>query len=77
MKKSYKVRVYVISGQNLSAMNNVIDLKSKLAGMTALCTANPYVTIKIGDGIGEDRRKVKEIKDRDRAMMGELNPEFL
>ena len=31
-------------------MSSVIDLKSQLAGMTALCTANPYPVISVGDG---------------------------
>jgi len=48
--QKYRVRVYIISAQNLSAMTNVIDLKSYLAGMTALCTANPYCVITVGDG---------------------------
>ena len=48
-------------------MNNVIDLKSKLAGMNALCTANPYLTLKVGDGTSRDKRKIKEVKDRDKA----------
>lgn len=59
-------------------MNAVIDLKSKLAGMTALCTANPYIKLSIGGGVyGADKRKVKQISDRDNAQIGELSPEFL
>lgn len=77
MQKNFKVRVYIISGQNLSAMNSVIDLKSKWAGMNALCTANPYVVIKIGSQDPKDPKKQKGIKDREKAFQGELNPEFL
>lgn len=74
----FKVRVYLVSAQNLSAMNSVIDLKSKLAGMTALCTANPYPVIKVGDGVNNiQRRLIKQVNDRDKAMEGELNPNFL
>jgi hypothetical protein len=76
-QKPFKVRVYIISGQNLSAMSNVIDLKSALAGMSALCTANPYVVVKIGGGTGQGKKKCKEIRDREKAFVGELNPEFL
>jgi len=54
LQKNFKVRVYIISGQNLSAMNNVIDLKSKWAGMNALCTANPYIVIKLGNKRNND-----------------------
>lgn len=46
----FKVRVYLLSGQNLSAMASSIDLKSKLAGMTAMCTANPFFVLTVGDG---------------------------
>jgi hypothetical protein len=46
----YKVRIYLLSGQNISAMNNLIDYKSYLAGMYAMCTSNPYPWIKIGEG---------------------------
>jgi len=58
-------------------MSNVIDLKSKLAGMNALCTANPYIQVKVGEAVAKDKRKIKEINDRDKAFMGELSPEFL
>jgi hypothetical protein len=40
-----KVRLYLISAQNLTATGTKIDLKSRLAGMTALTTANPYPVI--------------------------------
>jgi hypothetical protein len=58
-------------------MNNVIDLKSKWAGMNALCTANPYIVVKVGGGNKDKNKKSKESIDRDKAMQGELNPEFL
>jgi hypothetical protein len=31
-------------------MGAVIDFKSRLAGMTAISTANPYPVLKVGDG---------------------------
>lgn len=59
-------------------MSNVIDLKSYLAGMTALCTANPYVVINTGDGNNNnDSRMQKSIDDRERAFIDELNPQIL
>ena len=51
LSKRFKCRIYIISGQNISAQNNVIDFKSMLAGMNALCTANPFIHVKVGDGI--------------------------
>lgn len=59
-------------------MSNVIDIKSKLAGMNALCTANPYLKMNVGGGIpGHDKRKIKEIVARESAIIGDLNPQFL
>jgi hypothetical protein len=49
-RQSYKIRVYLLTAQNLTATGTVIDLKSYLAGMTALCTATPFPVIKVGDG---------------------------
>ena len=59
-------------------MTNVIDLKSYLAGMTALCTANPYCVITVGDGNkNNENRMQKSFDDRERAFEDELNPQFL
>jgi len=46
---NYKVRVYVVTAQNLTATGVSLDLKSRLAGMTALSQANPYPELLIGD----------------------------
>jgi len=73
----FKVRIYLISAQNLSAMGTVIDFKSRLAGMTAMCTANPYPAIKIGDGKTNALRHVKYVDDRSDAFEGDLNPLIL
>lgn len=56
-RQSYKIRVYLLTAQNLTATGNVIDLKSYLAGMTALCTATPFPVIKVGDGLKNDETK--------------------
>jgi hypothetical protein len=56
-------------------MSNVIDLKSYLAGMSALCTANPYVVITTGDGNNNNQNRFqKSYDDRERAFNDELNP---
>ena len=48
-----------------------------MAGMTALCTANPYPVIKIGDGIGDAEKNIKKtVRDRDRSMDNNLSPIF-
>lgn len=52
-------------------------MKSRLAGMTALCTANPYPVIKVGDAKpNPDSKLVKEYRDRNEAMDQNLNPKF-
>ena len=73
----YKVRVYLISAQNLTATGVSLDLKSRLAGMTALCTANPYPIIELkGAQIIPENRAIKRIEERDLAMANNLNPKF-
>ena len=36
--------------QNLSAVDNYVELKDRLAGNMALSSADPYLVIKIGSG---------------------------
>lgn len=64
-RQNYKVRLYLISAQNLTAVNFVMDLKSRLAGYNALCSANPYPVIKISDGLTEENRGTKMMNDRE------------
>ena len=53
----------------------MIDWKSRLAGMTALCTANPFPKITIGDGKNdEETRAMKSFYEREKSVDGELNP---
>ncbi len=64
--------------QNIAAMTSVIDMKSRLAGMNAMCSANPFPVIKVGDGNNANPlRLLKMINDKDSVQQGELNPEFL
>lgn len=59
-------------------MSNSIDLKSYLAGMVAMCTANPFPLLTIGDGQNNDQLKLlKRTGSKEQAIMNELNPEFL
>ena len=53
----------------------MLDMKSRLAGMTALSSANPYPIVKVGDGISDEKAKsVKIQNDINDAKKGELNP---
>lgn len=74
---SYKVRVYLVAAQNLTATSVVVDLKSRLAGMSALCSAEPYSVIKVGDGENSaDTGEIRLISGRENSQPGELNPKF-
>ena len=43
--------------------------------MTALCTANPFPVISIGDGMNdEETKRIKSINERDKSVDNELNP---
>lgn len=62
-----------MTAQNLSATGTVIDVKSKLAGMTAKSSANPYPVVLINTG--EDESKITRIyNDKDSYIENELNP---
>jgi hypothetical protein len=58
----------------LAAQSSVIDLKSQMAGMTAMCTANPYPIITVGDGNATNSKIIKKTIDREAFIEAELNP---
>ena len=69
MNSYFKVRVYLLACQNLTASDSSVELKSKLAGMQALCSADPYPIIIIGEGDkGATDGKVKSTNDRETAL---------
>ena len=74
---TFKIRVYLLTCQNLSAVDSKIDLKARLAGLTALCSANPFPVIIVGDGRNDTQaQKIKFISDRDKEIQSDLNPKF-
>ena len=74
----YKVRLYLLSAQNISAVDNKIDLKSKLAGMSSMCTANPYPVVQIGDSSSKHTKsKIRMFDDKQSCKEGDLNPQYL
>lgn len=76
-KQNFKVRVYLLTCQNLSAIDSYLDLKSKLAGLQALCSADPFPVIIVGDGKNDTQeQKVKYINERDKEVRQDLNPKF-
>jgi len=52
-------------------------VKSKLTGYDALCTANPYPVIQVGDGKNNIlEQRVKSVNERDKEIANSLNPQF-
>lgn len=49
--KTYRVRLYLLTAQNLTATGVYLDWKSRIAGMTALSAANPYPVVSINNGV--------------------------
>ena len=69
-------RVYLLRCQNLAAASTSANIKDRLAGYSAKCTANPYLIIKIGEGNNDEGQGIKYINERDKAKLNNLNPEF-
>lgn len=54
-----------------------MDLKARLAGLQALCSADPFPVIIVGDGKNDIlASKIKYISDRDKEISQDLNPKF-
>jgi hypothetical protein len=55
----------------LAATDSAVDVKNLLAGEQALCSANPYLVLKIGNADSEEdsmQKNVKLINDREHAV---------
>ncbi len=54
-----------------------MDLLARLEGLSALCTANPYPIIIVGEGSNDNvNHRKKYISDRDKPATQDLNPKF-
>lgn len=52
-------------------------MKSRLAGMTALSTANPFPVVTVGDGVwSEETRLTKSCGGEELVKADTLNPEY-
>lgn len=72
-----KVRVYLYRALNLSAQSNFIDLHHRLAGLQALCTANPYPQLIVGTGQSQVGQNLsKKITDKLLVQKNTLNADF-
>lgn len=71
--KELKIRAYIISCHNLSAVDSYSDLKSTLAGYSAECSANPYLELQVGEG-KNIAGLVRYIDDSKKAFSANLNP---
>ena len=70
-RDTYRVRLYLLTAQNLTPTGVFLDVKSQLAGMTALSAANPYPVVTIND-----MKTGKEENDRDMFQELELSPQI-
>ena len=71
-QNNFKVRVYILTCKNLAAVDNYVDLKSRLAGDKALSSADPFPVIKIGNGENDLKTKrVKTYDDREKNVSAE------
>jgi len=43
--RDFKCRVYILWCLNLSAVDSSVNIKDRLAGYSALCSADPYPVI--------------------------------
>ena len=76
-KQEFKVRVYIISCQNLTAVDSFVEWNNRLAGDSALSSANPYPVIKVGQGsTANNQAQVKFIDEKDKPVLRDLNPQF-
>ena len=65
-QNDFKVRMYILTCQNLAAVDSYVELKNMLAGDKAQCSAFPYPYITIGNGEKQDQvNSVKVANDRD------------
>ena len=71
--RDLKLRAYILQCHNLSAVNSYSDIKSKMAGYSANCYANPYVELLIGKG-DNINGLVRYINDSKRAVKSTLHP---
>ena len=75
--QTFRIRVFLISAQNLTAQSTQLDWKSRLAGMTALCTANPYPKLYVGDDKKENPTLIKSYDRREDDVMDQnINPKY-
>lgn len=49
-RRTYKIRIYVLACQNLSAIDTSVGIRERFAGMKALCSADPFPVVILGDG---------------------------
>ena len=52
--KDYKVRVYILTCQNLAAVDSYVEFKNMLAGDQANSSADPYIKLKVGSGVQDE-----------------------
>ena len=70
-----KTRVYLYRGLNLAAQEDNTQIGNKLAGMMALCSADTFPVLKVGNG-GTLLGVTKVVNDKSNVVPKSLNPEY-
>ncbi|CAD8189110.1 unnamed protein product [Paramecium pentaurelia] len=71
-----KVRLYILRCLNLAAQKQDIDAYHKMAGLSAVCSADSYPEIFIGESGHDNQDLIKHITDQDRPIENTLSPNF-
>jgi hypothetical protein len=75
--RNFKCRVYILRCINLTAVDSRANIKDRLIGYGAMCSADPYPRLFLNDGkqSSNSKKSVKEIKD-EQYIESNLNPSF-
>ena len=71
-----KVRVYLYRGLNLAAQSDNVEIGNRLAGLSALCSADTYPSFKIGQGDSGGFDLTKIIEDKANVVKQTLDPGY-
>ena len=73
---AYKIRIYLLRGLNLSAQADATELRDRLAGLDAFCSANSFPIIVVGNGENKGFDVLKQVNDRTNSVDKNLNPNY-
>jgi len=67
--KDFKCWVYILWCLNLTAVDSKANIKDRMIGYSALCSADPYPVIFVGEGKSKGvMNQIKHITDQKKAI---------